>query len=199
MPKNRMKLSLSAVACAAVLAAVPHAASAQAAPDETLVSLFVETCTRDGVSAESIIAAIAEQPEWSEVTDVTVDVPALRMVPNRSVAAASFRQPESVRQWQRNWNGRMVSTVVATFPQGSAHRTVCALVVPDVRNAGPYITPMRDGLQAMGLVPRHTDLPHYQEYAGRLSDMRRARVEIFSRSGAIRGGLNTMHIYVGVD
>jgi hypothetical protein len=199
MPEIHMKRTLVAVACAAVLLAVPHAANAQAANDETLVTLFLETCTRGEVTPESIVAGIAEQTDWSEVADVNVDLAAMREVPNRTVAAAAFRNPESVRQWQRTWNGRTVNLVVATFPQGSAHRTVCGLVVPDVRNAGPYLTPLRERVQPIGLSARHTDLPHYQEYAGRLSDMRRARVEIFSRSRAINGALNTMHIYIGAD
>lgn len=194
-----MKLTLLALACATAMAAVPHAANAQQPQDSTLVSLFLETCTRGEVTPDAIVAGISEQADWSEVTDLTVDVTALGQVPNRSVAAASFRSPESVRQWQRMWNGRMVSAVVATFPQGSAHRTVCAIVVPDVRNAGPYFTPVRERVRAIGLAPRHTDLPHYQDYTGRLSDMRRARVEVFSRSRVIRGGLNTMHMYVGSD
>ena len=193
-----MKLNLVVLAGAALMAAIPHAANAQA-PDETLVSLFMETCTRGEVNHEAIVAGITEQADWSEVTDVSVDVAAMRMVPNRSVAATSFRNPESVRQWQRMWNGRMVSVVVASFPQGSAHRTVCALVVPDIRSASPYFAPLRDRMQPMGLTARYADLPHYQEYGGRLSDMRRVRVEIFSRSRAISGGLNTMHIYIGSD
>lgn len=194
-----MKLKVFVLACAAVITAVPHTANAQQPNDETLISLFLETCTREGVNHDAIVAGITSTPEWSEVAAPDVDVASLSQVPNRAVPATAFRQPEAVRQWQRMWNGRQVSVVVATFPQGSAHRYVCGIVVPDIRNAGPYFTPVRDGVRTIGLSPRHTDLPHYQDYTGRLSDMRRARVEVFSRSRAIRGGLNTMHIYIGSD
>lgn len=194
-----MKLKLLALACAAVTTTLPGAANAQQPHDETLVSLFLETCTRGEVNHDAIVAGITGTEDWSEVPSPNVDIAAMAMVPNRSVPAAAFRQPESVRQWQRLWNGRIVSVVVAAFPQGSAHRYVCGIVVPEIRSASPYFAPMREAVQAFGLAPRFSDLPHYQDYSGRLSDMRRARVEVFSRSRALSGALNTMHIYIGSD
>ena len=194
-----MRSTLLVLSCAAVLAAVPRAVAAQQPQDQSLVSLFVETCTQGGLIGEAMLAGIAEMTDWTETQDVTVDVAALAQVPNQSMPQTAFRQPESVRQWQRTVEGKQVSLVFATFPQGSPHRNVCAIVVPDVRNAGPYLTPLREALAPVGLSARTTDLPHYQEYAGRTRDMRRVRAEIFSRSRALPAGRNTMHLYIAFD
>jgi hypothetical protein len=187
-------LTLFAVATA-ILTTLPSAAAAQPGEDETLVPLFLETCTRGGVHADSIIAGISA--EWTEVSTPNVELAGLAQVPGNG-AQVDVRQPQSVRQWQRAWKDRQVSLVFATLPEGRTHRYVCAILVPDVRNAGPYLRPMAEGMQGLGLSGRSTDLPHFQEYAGRLPDRRRARGDIFSRSRAVEAR-GTMHMYIAFE
>lgn len=194
-----MKSRFLALSCAAVLAVLPHTAAAQQAEDSTLVSLFLETCTRGDVNAEAIVAGIAEVEDWTEVPAPSIDFAALGQVPNQNVAAAGFRRPELVRQWQRVWNGRQVNLVVATLPAGAGNRNICAIIVPELRSAAPYLPPLREATGPLGLAPRMTDLPHYQEFAGRLRDMRRARVEIFSRSRTVPAVRNALHLYIAFD
>lgn len=194
-----MRSRLLALVCAAVLSLVPSIVAAQQAEDSSLVSLFLQTCTGENLVGEAIVASIDATEEWAEVGSSTVDVAALGQVPNQSVAAAPFRRPESVRQWQRDWNGRQVTLVFATLPAGAGNRNVCAIIVPDIRSAAPYLPPLRDALGPMGLAPRTTDLPHYQEFAGRLRDMRRARAEIFSRSRTIPSMRSALHLYIAFD
>jgi hypothetical protein len=193
-----MRSILLVLSCAALLAAVPRTAAAQSA-DGSLVSAFVETCTGGDLIGEAILARISEMTDWTEVPDVTVDLASMAQVPNQSMPQSAFRQPESVRQWQRTVEGKQVSLVFATFPQGSPHRNVCAVIVPDVRSAGVYLPSLREALTPMNLSARFTDLPHYQEFAGRTRDMRRVRAEIFSRSRALPAGRNTMHLYIAFD
>jgi hypothetical protein len=194
-----MRSTRLVLSCAALLAAVPHAATAQLPAEQSLVSVFMQTCTGGEQIGDAILAAITGMADWTEVPDVTVDVAAMAQVPNQLMPQSAFRQPESVRQWQRTVEGKQVSLVFATFPQGSPHRNVCAIVVPEVRNAGVYLPSLREALTPMNLAARFTDLPHYQEFAGRTRDMRRVRAEIFSRSRALPAGRNTMHLYIAFD
>ncbi|HEU4885278.1 MAG TPA: hypothetical protein VFT45_23655 [Longimicrobium sp.] len=194
-----MRSTRLVLSCAALLAAVPHAAAAQQAAEQSLVSLFMEACTGEGQIGDAVLAHISELTDWTEVPDVTVDVAAMAQVPNQLMPQTAFRQPESVRQWQRTVEGKQVSLVFATFPQGSVHRNVCAIVVPEVRNAGVYLPSLREALTPMSMSARFTDLPHYQEFAGRTRDMRRVRAEIFTRSRALPTGRNTMHLYIAFD
>jgi hypothetical protein len=198
MLEKIMTLRLLSLAFAALLAAFPSFAAAQQAEDSTLVSLFLQTCTRGEVNADAILAGVSDAGDWIEIPNPTVNVRALAQVPSQTVLRGAFPQPESVRQWQRTWNGRQVTLAFATFPERNAHRYVCMILVPDIRNAIPYLTAMREGMRSIGLSARSTDLPHYQEYAGRLSDRRRARADIFSRSQAVTER-NTMHLYIAFE
>jgi hypothetical protein len=199
MLEKNMKSRLLALSCAAVLAAAPHTAAAQQPDDPSLISLFTETCTRGAVTTDGIVAGISETADWVEEPSPSIDLAQMAQVPGNSIADVAFNQPESVRQWQRQWNGRQVTLVYATFPVGATHRNVCALIVPETRNASPYFAPLAEAMQPIGLTPRLTNVPHHQEYSGRLRDMRRARAEIFSRSRTIAGGRNIMHLYIGFD
>lgn len=194
-----MKRTFFPVAFAAALTVLTCPAAAQQADDESLVPLFLETCTRGGVNGEAILAGIPTAGNWSELPEPTVEISALAQVPGGAAQADVFRGAESVRQWQRDVNGRRVSVVFATFPETGRYRHVCALIVPDVRNAGPYFSSMREGIESLGLSGRSTDLPHFQEYAGRLADRRRARADIFSRSRVVAGARSMMHMYIAFE
>ena len=140
-----MRSTLLVLSCAALLAAVPRTVAAQSA-DGSLVSTFMEACTGGDLIGEAILARIPELTDWTEVQDITVDVAALAQVPNQAMPQTAFRQPESVRQWQRTVEGKQVSLVFATFPQGSPHRNVCAIVLPVsrmiVKNTAPRMPPI---------------------------------------------------------
>lgn len=194
-----MRSTRLVLSCAALLAAVPHAAAAQQSAEQNLVSLFTQACTGGEQIGEAIVTGISGMTDWTEVQDVTVDVAAMAQVPNQGMPQSAFRQPELVRQWTRTVDGKQVNLVFATFPQGSPHRNLCAIVVPDTRNAGVFLPSLREALASMNLAARFTDLPHYQEFAGRTRDMRRVRAEIFSRSRALPTSRNAMHLYIAFD
>lgn len=193
-----MKARLLVLSCAAVLAAVPHLAAAQQPDDPSLIPLFLETCTRDGVIGEAIVAGITETADWVETPNPGIDLVQMAQVPGNSIPDVAFSQPESVRAWQRTHNGRQITLLFATFPVGAAHRNVCGIIVPETRNASGYFVSLAEAMQPIGLTPRVTNIPHHQEFSGRLRDMRRARAEIFSRSRAL-AGRNIMHLYIGFD
>ena len=188
-------LNLACLPLAVALAFASAPAAAQLQPeDASLVPLFLETCTRDGVNAEAILAAVTSSPEWTEVPSPTVDVRALGQVPSRLMGGV-FRRTDSLRQWHRTVNGRELTLVIATLPARSVYRHLCALFAPNIRNAIPYLEAMRDGMRAVSLSGRSTDLPHYQEYGNRLADRRRAHADIFSRSRALPTP-RTMHLAI---
>jgi hypothetical protein len=178
-----MKPALLAVALAFALAPAPATADLQP-EDAGLVPLFLQTCTRPDMNAEAILVGVAGTPDWIEVSIPDVDLPALEQVPSR-LTTGVFHRADSVRQWQRTVNGRQVMLVIAALPARNVYRHACVLFAPDIRNAMPYLEAMREGMRAIGLSGRSTDLPHYQEYGGRLADRRRAHADIFSRSRAV--------------
>lgn len=145
--------------------------------------------------ADSIVAGVSA--DWSEVATPNVDLGGLAQVPGPA-GQVDIRQPSSVRQWQRAWKDRQVSLVFATFPEGRTYRYLCAVLVPDVRNAIPYVRPMREGMRSIGLSGRRTDLPHFSQYAGRLPDRRRAYGDIFSRTRAVEAR-GAMHMYIAFE
>jgi len=187
------KAALLAVALAFALAPAPAAADLQP-EDAGLVPLFLQTCTRPDMNAEAILAGVAGSPDWIEVSAPDVDLPALEQVPSR-LTTGVFRHADSVRQWQRTVNGRQLTLVIAALPERNVYRHACVLFAPDIRNAMPYLDTMRDGMRAIGLSGRSTDLPHYQEYGGRLADRRQAHADIFSRSRAVSAP-HAMHLAI---
>jgi len=193
---KKMKSALLAFALAFALAPAPAAAELQP-EDAGLVPLFLQTCTRPDMNAETILAGVTGSPDWIEVATPDVNLRALEQVPSR-LTTDVFRRADSVRQWQRNVNGRQLTLVIAAWPARNVYRHACVLFAPDIRNAMPYLEAMRDGMRAIGLSGRSTDLPHYQEYGGRLADRRRAHADIFSRSRAVSAP-NAMHLAIVYD
>lgn len=183
------------LAASMALALTASSAAAQLQPEDAgLVPLFLQTCIRPDMSAEAILAAVTASSDWTEVSSPDVDLPALEQVPSRLMAGA-FRRADSVRQWRRTVNGRQLTLVIAALPERNHYRHACVLFAPDIRNAMPYLEPMRDGMRTIGLSGRSTDLPHYQEYGGRLTDQRRAHADIFSRSRAVSAP-HAMHLAI---
>jgi hypothetical protein len=188
-----IRLALATVALVLALGPAPAAAELQP-EDASLVPLFLATCTRPDMNAEAILAGVTGSPEWTEVASPTVDLRALEQVPSR-LTGGIFRRPDSVRLWQRNVNGRELTLVIAALPERNVYRHACVLFAPDIRNAMPYFDAFEDGMEAIDLSGRSTDLPHYQEYGNRLVDRRRAHADIFSRSQALSTP-RTMHMAI---
>jgi hypothetical protein len=188
-----LKPALLAFALAFALAPAPAAADLQP-EDAGLVPLFLQTCTRPDMNADEILTGITGSSDWTEVPSPDVDLPALEQVPSR-LTTGVFHRADSVRQWQRTVNGRQVTLVVAALPARNVYRHACVLFAPDISNAMPYLDAMQEGMRAIGLSGRSTDLPHYQEYGGRLADRRRAHADIFSRSRAVSAP-HAMHLAI---
>ena len=188
-----MKPALLAFALAFALAPAPAAADLQP-EDAGLVPLFVQTCTRPDMNADAILAAVAGSPDWTEVPAPDVNLAALEQVPSR-LTTGVFHRADSVRQWQRTVNGRQLTLVIAALPARNVYRHACVLFAPDIRNAIPYLDAMEAGVRVIGLSGRSTDIPHYQEYGGRLADRRRAHADIFSRSRAVSAP-HAMHLAI---
>jgi len=177
-----MTRTFLAAALALALGASPAAAQLQP-EDAGLVPLFLQTCTNAEMNADATLAAVTGAADWVETTPATVDVTQLDQVPSTQMSGA-YRRPEAVREWHRTVNGRTLILVIARLPERNRYRHVCALFAPDIRNAMPYLDAMGEGMRAVGLSGRSTDLPHFREYGGRFSGNRRAHAEIFSRSRA---------------
>jgi|GEM_PF-2557546 len=188
-----IKLAMTAAVTALALAASPAAAELQA-EDSGLVPLFLQTCTRPDMDSSAILAGVTGSSEWKEVASPSVDLRALEQVPSR-LTTSVFRRPDRVRAWQRVVNGRQLTLVIADLPERNVYRHVCALFAPDIQNAWPYFDAFRDGMKAISLSGKSTDLPHYLEYGGRLADRRRAHADIFSRSRALSTP-RTMHLVI---
>lgn len=188
-----MKAAVLAIVLACALAPSPAAADPQP-EDAGLVPLFLQTCTRPDMNADAILAAVAGSPDWTEVPTPDVNLPALEQVPSR-LTTDVYHRADSVRQWQRTMNGRQLTLVIAALPARNVYRHACVLFAPDIRNAIPYLDAMEAGVRAVGLSGRSTDIPHYQEYGGRLSDRRRAHADILSRSRAVSAP-HAMHMAI---
>ena len=193
---NRVMVrTLRAAWFAAVVAFTAAPAAAELQPeDASLVPLFLQTCTRPDMNADAILAGVTGSTEWTEVATPTVDLRGLEQVPSRLMGSA-LRRVDTVREWQRTVNGREVRLVIAELPERSAYHHACVLFAPDIRNAMPYFDAFEEGVRAIGLRAQSTDLPHYQEYGGRLADRRRAHADIFSRSRAVSAS-GTMHLSI---
>lgn len=180
------------IACASALASI--AAPALAAPpvaDPAIVPLFEETCLKGGLSAEARQAALAAGG-WEAIPADTLKLKFLEPNPlNRD-----FAKPESVRQWKRSVGGREVRAVLATFRTKGVYPTVCALLVPDVKNSWPYWDALGAVLRPLGVKANDTDIPHYRAYGGKLADGRRARANISSKSAVVPDAKTMMHLFI---
>lgn len=178
---------LKPISAGAMIAAVAvggsYAAALAEMPAPRMVPVFQEYCLRDGVSYGATLAAIVTSG-WDEVPQPSVDIAALSRVPSRE-AVNMYRSWDSVRQWQRMVDGKRFNIILATFPKKNYYRHLCAVSVVSAETAMTEMKTMREAVAPVGLKAWNTDIPHYQEYTGKLHDKRRARAEIFSRSGLL--------------
>jgi hypothetical protein len=183
-----------AVAGFAIAVAAPPAAAQREPEDPSIVPLFMQTCTRPGMDADAILAGVTNSPDWVEVASPTVDLRGLEQIPSRLMTSA-LRRTGTTRQWHRTVNGRELTLVVASMEERSFWHHVCILLAPDIRSAWPYFDTFENGMEAIGLSAKSTDLPHYKEFGGRLADKRQAHADIFSRSRAVTTP-ETMHLSI---
>jgi hypothetical protein len=188
--------TLRALTVAAVALAPLGPGSVRAAiPDDTVMApLFAETCTSGALTPEAIEARLAADNAWVPVSDQDLAADQFGTVKSM-VPVTDFKKPLGYRQWRRTVDGKEVRAVLASFGEKSRYRTLCALLVPDVKAAFPYFDGFEDAMKALGLKGKSTDLPHYQEYSGKLADGRKARGDIFSRTRVLQPGDN-MHMYI---
>lgn len=177
------------LAALAVLAAGPASAMAD---DKVMAPLFAESCGGSAPTAEAIEARMNADSRWRRLTDSDLAVEAFATV-RPGVPSGPFKRPGPYKQWLRTVDGKEVRLVLVTY-QGR-YKTLCAVLVPDVKNAMPYLDGFDDALKAMGLKRVETNLPHAAEYHGRLSDRRKSWGQIYSRSDVLGPGRN-MHMYV---
>lgn len=175
-------------------AALASPAAAAIADDTAMVPLFVQACTAGAPTAEAIEARMNADGAWQRLTDT--DLAADEFGTVRSMQPiGDFKKPAGYTQWRRTVDGKEVRVVLASFAGKGRYKTLCALLVPDVKNMFPYLDGFDDAMKAAGLKGKSTDLPHYREYSGKLADGRKARGDIFSRTRVLQPGDN-MHMYI---
>lgn len=179
----------------AALAAAPFAAASAAIQDDaTMVPLFAEACAAGVPSAAAIEARMNADARWAPIADQDLAAGEFGTVKSMQ-PIGDFKKPSGYRQWRRTVEGKEVRVVLASFAGKGRYKTLCALLVPDVKNALPYLDPFKAAMKAAGLKAKSVDLVHYMEFAGKLADGRRARGDIFSRTRVLQPGDN-MHMYL---
>jgi hypothetical protein len=181
-----------------IAAAVAVASAATAAPppvDPSVLPLFQKTCISGELTRAGLEAAIVANGGWTADPAPPPNFDQLGTVKSLS-PIYDFKKPENVKSWSRTVDGKVVRVVLADYPpKKSAYTTVCALLVPNVKNGMAYFDGVRDLMKSVGLKGKSTDLPHYVEFSGKLADGRKARGDLFSRS-QVTGERETMHIYI---
>ncbi|HEX8624941.1 MAG TPA: hypothetical protein VF782_07660 [Allosphingosinicella sp.] len=188
--KPRMNAILAAAAV--VLASSPAISATE--KDSSMVPLFTQACAAGTPSAEAIEARMNADAAWRRLTDTDLAVDEFGTVKSMQ-PIGDFKKPAGYTQWRRTVDGKEVRVVLARFEGKGRYKTLCALLVPDVRNMFPYLDGFDDAMKAVGLKGKSTDLPHYREYSGKLADGRKARGDIFSRTRVLEPGDN-MHMYI---
>ncbi|HYE27714.1 MAG TPA: hypothetical protein VEA61_05720 [Allosphingosinicella sp.] len=181
----------------AVLAAGGFASASAVAAienDTVMVPLFVQACATGTPSAEAIEARMNAASAWQRLTDTDLAVDEFGTVKSMQ-PIGDFKKPAGYKQWRRTVDGKEVRVVLAAFEGKGRYKNLCALLVPDVKNALPYLDPFRGAMKAVGLKAKSVDLVHYMEFSGKLADGRKARGDIFSRTRVLQPGDN-MHMYL---
>jgi hypothetical protein len=184
---------ISWIVAALAAGAAPPAAAA-IAEDTVMVPLFVQACATGAPSAEAITARMNADSAWTRLTDADLAADEFGTVKSMQ-PIGDFKKPAGYTQWRRTVDGKEVRVVLASFGGKGRYKTLCALLVPDVKNMFPYLDGFDDAMKAVGLKGKSTDLPHYREYSGKLADGRKARGDIFSRTRVLQPGDN-MHMYL---
>lgn len=188
------KPHLNAILAAAAVVLASSPAASAIAEDSMMVPLFAQACAADAPSAEAIEARMSSDGAWQRLTDTDLAVEEFGTV--RSMQPiGDFKKPAGYAQWRRTVDGKEVRVVLARFEGKGRYKTLCALLVPDVKNMFPYLDSFDEAMKTLGLKGKSTDLPHYREYSGKLADGRKARGDIFSRTRVLEPGHN-MHMYI---
>lgn len=187
----RGALGLLAATGAVFLALAPAAAAIE--DDRVMVPLFAQACASGTPSAEAIEARMNADAAWQRLTDADLEIEEFGTVKSMQ-PIGDFKKPAGYTQWRRSVDGKEVRVVLATFDGKGRYKTLCALLVPEVKNMFPYLDAFDDAMKAAGLKGKSTDLPHYREYSGKLADGRKARGDIFSRTRVWPG--DNMHMYL---
>jgi hypothetical protein len=173
------------------LAAAPATAE-PVAEYPNVVGEFLKGCTEGELTATAREAALAANG-WTKA-EVTIDPKALNI--SRAIDKNfDFAKPVTVSQWTKTIDGAPTSAIVATYPEKRRYPSLCAIIVPDVKQGWTYHDAMQAGMQSLGIKGKSTDLPHYFEYASKLANGHPARAELFARSQAL-GQQKAMHLYI---
>ena len=175
------KLRMNAILAAGAVVLASSPAASAIAKDNSMVPLFIQACAVGTPSAEAIEARLNANSGWQRLSDTDLAVDEFGTVKSMQ-PIGDFKKPAGYTQWRRTVDGKEVRVVLARFEGKGRYKTLCALLVPDVRNMFPYLDGFDDAMKAVGLKGKSTDLPHYREYSGKLADGRKARGDIFSRT-----------------
>jgi hypothetical protein len=184
-----------AAGCAALCALVGTPAAAEVQAEyPNLVPIFLKSCVAGELSTAAREAAFTADTNWvSETPDVDVPKLGISRALDRNF---DFTKPVSVKQWSRMIDGVKVRAILATFPAKRRYPALCGLVVPNVKAGWPYDDAFEQGVKAIGLKGKSTDLPHYFEYSGKVGAAKRpVRAELFGRTEAV-SDKNAMHLYI---
>jgi hypothetical protein len=180
------------VLAAGMAAALSQPAGAEApVADSAIVPLFEEACLKGGLTVGAREAALAAGG-WQEVPAGELALKLLEPNPMNG----DFAKPQTVRQWKRSVGDREVRALLATFRAKGAYQAGCALLVPQTKYSWPYWDAFGALLKPLGVKAKETDLPHYRGYSGKLTDGRRSRATISSKSAVIPGEKGLMHMFI---
>jgi hypothetical protein len=158
----------------------------------TLVSEFLKGCAEGELAAPAREAALAANG-WTK-GEVSIDPKTLN-ISGAIEKNFDFAKPVGISQWSKTIDGAAMTAIVATYPEKRRYPTLCAVIAPDVKQGWTYADAMKDGMKALGIRGKSTDLPHYFEFASKLANGRPARAEVFGRSQAL-GRQKSMHLYL---
>ncbi|MBO9696074.1 MAG: hypothetical protein J7499_07730 [Sphingopyxis sp.] len=187
-----MRRATIAVALAYSTLALPVSA-AEAGPEYPgAVPAFLEACVNGKLTAQAREQALAVGG-WAE-EPATIDPKGFGI--SRALDKNfDYSKAVSVKQWSRSVDGVVLRAVLATFPEKRRYPTLCAVVVPDVKQGWPYDDAFESAVKALGLKGKSTDLPHYFEYSGKIDGNHPVRAELFGRTAAV-SDKNSMHLYI---
>jgi hypothetical protein len=174
-----------------LLAANPAVAEPKA-EYPSLIGEFLKACAEGELTPSAREAALATNG-WTK-SEVTVDPKSLN-ISGAIEKNFDFAKPLTINQWTKTIDGAAMTAVVATYPEKRRYPALCAVIAPDVKQGWTYSDAMREGMKALGIKGKSTDLPHYFEYASKLANGRPARAELFARSQAL-GRQKAMHLYL---
>jgi hypothetical protein len=186
-----MRVGLLVAPVALLMVAAPAIAE-PVAEYPSLVGEFLQGCAEGELTASAREAALAANG-WTR-GEVSIDPKSLN-ISGAIDKNFDFSKPLTISQWAKSIDGAPMTAVVATYSGKRRYPTLCTVIAPDVKQGWTYADAMKDGMKALGIKGKSTDLPHYFEYASKLANGRPARAELFARSQAL-GRQKAMHLYI---